>query len=69
MVWLNLNELKFSERFKQKVSKYCSTQFNIKVCRTHKHTDLPLISGLLLISPDVIIGYEDLWAKIKFHEV
>ena len=49
MVWLKLNELNFSERFKQKVSKYCSTHFNIKVYRTHKHTDLPLVSGLLLI--------------------
>ena len=63
MVWLKWNELKFLESFKQKVSKYCSTHFNIKVCRTHKHTDLRLVSGILFIYQGVIIGYVNLRGK------
>ena len=63
MVWLKCNVLKSSEIFKQNISKYCSTHFNIKVCRTHKHTDLRLVSVLLLISQDVLIEYVNLRAK------
>ena len=49
MVWLNWNESKSSESFKQKVSKYCSTHINIKTYRTHKHTDIFYILGELKI--------------------
>ena len=69
MVWIKQNELKLLEHFKQKVSKYCSTHFNIKVCRTHKQTDLHLVSGLLFIYQYTMIGYVSLRAKMKFHEV
>ena len=57
MVWPKGNELKFSESFKQKVSKYCSTHLSIRVCRTNKHTDLRLVFGPFLIYQGVMIGY------------
>ena len=67
MVWQKWNGLKLSESSKQKMSEYCSTQFNIKVCRTQKHTNICLISGIILISQDVMIGYVNLRAKMKVH--
>ena len=60
---MNYNSHKVSNK---KLSKYYSTHFNIKVCTTHKHTDLCLVSGILLIYQDVKIGYATLSAKIKF---
>ena len=68
MVLLMCYDIKFSEGLK-KGSKYCSTYFNIKVCGTHKHTDLCLVYSLLFISQDVMIIYVNLWSNIKFHKV
>ena len=65
-----VKRIKILRKFqRKKVSKYCSTHFNIKVCITQKHTDLFLVAGLLLISQYVKIGYINLWAKIKVREV
>ena len=69
MVWLKWNEIKFSENFKQKSVKNCSTHFSIKLCIIHKHTDPCLVSDLTLTDQDLIIGYVSLTAKMKSHEV
>ena len=63
---MNQNSHKISNK---KVSKHCSKHFNIKLCATQIHNDLPLVYGLLLIYQDVIIGYVNLRAKIKFNEM
>ena len=62
MVWLKWNELR-------KRLKYCSTNFSIKVYKTQKYTNLPLILGLLLISQNVRIWYVNLRGKNKVSEV
>ena len=69
MVWLKRNELNPQKVSNKKVSKHCSTHFNIKLCRAHKHTAFRLVSGLLLIYQDVMIVYVNLREKMKVHEV
>ena len=53
----------------KKESKYCSTHFHIRVCITHKHIDLHIVSVILFMYQDVMIGYVNVRAKIKFREV
>ena len=51
------------------MSEYCSTHFKIKLYRTLKHTNIRIVSGILFIYQDVIIGYVNLRAKMKASEV
>ena len=49
--------------------KFQNTVVHIKLCGTPKHTDLRLVSSLLLISQNVMIGYVNLRANMKVCEV
>ena len=69
MVWPKLNELNAQKFSRKKLSKYCSTHFNIKVFTDPKHTDLYLASGILLMSQYVMIGYVNLRENTKVSEV